>query len=126
LSKGALRWAHTAPASLLDQRDATSTKASPGLFELGHAIDLHQDTEQGRGHRGTGGRLVPEKLLVHLVELCEPGKVGHVSVHLYDVIHAGSRGLKDRPQVLERLADLVSESIRHIARLGVHGPLARD
>src|SRR5215212_1422737 len=126
MSKGALCWAHPALASLLDQRDATSTKASPGHFELGHAIDLHQDTEQGRGHRGTGGRLVPEKLLVHFVELCEPGKVGHVSVHLHDAVQAGSRGLQDRSHVLERLANLVRESIRHIARRGVYGTLARD
>jgi hypothetical protein len=71
-------------------------------------------------------RLVPGKHLVHIVELREPGKVGHVSVHLYDVFRAGSRGLQNRPHVLERLAHLVRVSIRHIARLGVYGALTRD
>jgi len=43
-------------------------------LELGDAIDLYEDAEQGCSHRGAGRRLVREKLLVHFVELCEPGK----------------------------------------------------
>jgi hypothetical protein len=79
--------------------------SSPGFFELGHAIDFHQDAEEGGGYSGTGERIVPGKLPVYLVELREPSKVGHVSVHLYNVFQAGSRSLQDRPRVLERLAN---------------------
>ena len=76
-------------------------RSSAGLCELGHAIHLNQDAEQGGCHGGARRGVVPEELPVDLVELGEPGQVRQVRVDLDDVVEAGSRGLQDRPQVLQ-------------------------
>src|SRR3712207_3780427 len=56
--------------------------SSPGFLEPRYAIDFHEDAEQGGGHGGAGRRLVPEELLVHLVELRKPRQIRNVSVDL--------------------------------------------
>src|SRR5215217_5149235 len=96
------------------------------LFHRRYAIHLHENAKKGGSHRGTGRRLVPEKLSIHFVELREPGEVGHVGVYLHDVVQAGSRRLQDRSKVLECLMDLVCEGVGYGSRLRVYGTLARD
>src|SRR5215211_9435706 len=67
-----------------------------------------------------------EVFLVHLVELSEPREVGNVSVDLHDVVEARAGGHENRSYVLESLAHLIREGVRHGAGLRVHGTLPRD
>ena len=67
-----------------------------------------------------------KKLSIHFVELRKPGKVRHISVHLYDVVEARPGGFQNCPNVCKGLAHLVGEGVGHGTSLWIYGPLPRD
>src|SRR5918998_3163552 len=96
------------------------------LFDRRYAVHLYQHTEQGCGDGRPCRRVMIEVLLVHLVELGKPCQVGNVSIDLHDVVETRAGGPENRLYVLESLAHLIRETVRHGTRLRIHRALPRD
>src|SRR5690606_6795277 len=88
--------------------------------------DLDEEAMELRTNGRTRRVGLMENFAVHLVELVPVGDVGEVRGDGDDVVECGAGGREKSTQVLEHLARLCADAVRHVPRRRVARDLAGD